>query len=87
MSSIRFKTGGKEYSSKPFDFKAMCMVNERHNDEDIKGPLMMCKDAVEYLFDGTDGAAVLAKLPPGELAKLCVAVWQLYITALETKNE
>lgn len=82
---LKIKTDGKEYVSKPFDFKAMCLVNEKHNDEAVKGPLMICRDAVEYLFEGT--GADLDKISPGKAAKLCMSVWSQYIKELTSKND
>ena len=43
-----------KYVSKPFDFEAMCIINDAHNDENKKGPLSICRDALDYMFEGTD---------------------------------
>ena len=85
MATIKFKYDGKSYESKPFDFKAMCLVNEGHNDENRKGPLMMCHEAVKYMFEGTE--APLNEIKPGAMAKLCTAVWNIYIAELSEKND
>lgn len=87
MGTLTFTYKGKKYVSKPFDMKAMCLVNEGHNDEDRKGPLMMCIDAVNYMFEDTDGAAVMSDIRPGIYAKLCTDCWQLYVAELNAKNE
>ena len=39
--TLTFTEKGKKYVSKPFDFKAMCIVNDAHNDESKHGPLNM----------------------------------------------
>ena len=41
-----------KYVSKPFDFEAMCIINDAHNDENKKGPLSICRDALDYMFVG-----------------------------------
>ena len=28
--------------------------NDAHNDENKKGPLSICRDALDYMFEGTD---------------------------------
>lgn len=85
MAVLTFKHENKEYTSKPFDFKAMCLVNEGHNNEKFKGPLMMCDEAVKYLFDD----APLEKLSPGKRAALCTKCWSLYVEELNNsaKND
>lgn len=86
MDCLTFKVGKKEYKSKPFDFAAMCYINEKQNDEKIKGVLMMCDDAVKYLFDGTDGENAIKDIAPGAYAQLCIDVWNMYIRELSRKN-
>lgn len=87
MGNLAFTYKGKKYDSKPFDFKAMCMVNEGHNDENRKGPMLMCADAVSYMFEGTEGAKLLGDIRPGAYAKLCIDCWKLYAAELEAKND
>ena len=31
--TLTFKHENKKYVSKPFDFEAMCIINDAHNDE------------------------------------------------------
>lgn len=37
--TLTFKHDNKKYVSKPFDFEAMCIINDAHNDENKNGPL------------------------------------------------
>lgn len=85
---LTIKLDKKTITSKPFDFKAMCLINAKHNDETVKGPLMYSTDAVDYMFEGTEATQeVINELPPGVKAKLCLKAWDMYIDALTVKNE
>ncbi len=85
-NTLSFTLDKKKYTSKPFDFEAFCLVNDKHIEKDAKSVYRICSDAVGYMFDGTDAAGdVLAALAPGEYAKLCREVWDMYADAL--KNE
>ena len=35
--TLTFKHDNKKYVSKPFDFEAMCIINDAHNDENKNG--------------------------------------------------
>ena len=37
--TLTFKHDNKKSVSKPFDFEAMCIINDAHNDENKNGPL------------------------------------------------
>ena len=52
--TLTFVKDKVKYVSKPFDFEAMCIINDAHNDENKKGPLSICRDALDYMFEGTD---------------------------------
>ena len=86
MAVLKFKHNKKEYTSNPWDFKAMCFINERNNDGVTKGPLLMCTEAVDYMFEGTEGAEVLKEIAPGVRSHLCIELWKLYIEELARKN-
>lgn len=85
--TLSFKYKTKVYTSKEFDWKAMCLVNEGHNDESKKGVFSMCDAAVNYLFEDTDGAAVLDSIPLGARGKLCSDAWEIYIKEITAKND
>ena len=48
--TLTFVKDKVKYVSKPFDFEAMCIINDAHNDENKKGPLSICRDALDYMF-------------------------------------
>lgn len=78
-NTVSFKSGGEVIRSRPFDFEAMCMINDRHITGEKEGPMRMCRDAAEYLFDG---AEEFRALEPGAMAAVCMDVWDLYADAL-----
>ena len=81
-TTLSFKFENKTYTSKPFDFEAMCLINDRHGDEKT-GVFRMTSDCVDYMFRGTDGANVIEKLPNAERAKLCHAAWVMYTDVIK----
>ena len=86
--TLTFTVDKKKYVSKPFDFETMCVINDAHNDETKRGPLNICRAALDYIFEGTDATQdVIDALPPGVRAKLCVKLWNFYVEALSAKNE
>ncbi len=86
--TLTFTVGNKKYISKPFDFETMCVINDAHNDRDKRGPLNICRDAVDYIFEGTDATQdVIDALDFKERARLCIELWGFYADALSSKNE
>ena len=87
QQTLKVEIDKKTIVSKPFDFEAMCLINDASGED--KGVFTVCRGAVSYLFEGTAVTNdVLAKLPPGEMAALCRKTWAFYLAAVEesTKN-
>ena len=87
---LTFTKDKKKYVSKPFDFKAMCIINGNHNDDSLKGPLAYSADAVDYMFEGSEATQdVIDSLDVGTRTRLCMQLWNMYIDALSAsvKNE
>lgn len=85
--TLSFEKGDTKYISRPFDFEAMCMINDAHN-SDKRGPLNICRDAVDYLFEGTMAdQAVIDSLDVALRASLCIKLWGFYIEAVTSKKE
>lgn len=85
---LSFNIGDAKYISKPFDFETMCIINDAHNDKTKRGPLNICRDAVDYMFEGTQAdQGVLESLDASERASLCLKVWGFYIEAVTSKKE
>lgn len=80
---LSVKLGDKEIISKPFDFEALCRVNDAHASEAVNGIVNYGRAAVAYLFEGTVlTEEALASLPIEENIRLCTKVWDFYIEAM-----
>ncbi len=85
--TLTFTKDDKKYVSKPFDFEAMCIINDAHNSGDAHGPLSICRGALDYMFEGTQATQdVIDAMDIGERSKLCIKLWGFYIDALSSKN-
>ena len=85
--TLTFTKDNKKYISKPFDFEAMCIINDAHNDDTKNGPLSICRDAVDYMFEGTEATQdIIDALSVGERSKMCITLWGFYVDALTSKN-
>lgn len=80
---LSFTQNGKEYVSKPFDFEAMCIINEAHNDKNLYGVLMFCRDAVDYLFEGIVSQETINNLDTSVRALFCIDLWGWYVEELQ----
>ena len=77
--TLTFKHDNKKYVSKPFDFEAMCIINDAHNDENKNGPLNICREAVDYMFEGTDATQdIIDAIDVGTHSRLCMELWKFY---------
>lgn len=86
--NLTFTLDKKTYVSKPFDFEAMCLINDAHNDDSKNGPLSICRQAVDYLFEGTEATQdIIESLDLGERSKMCLTLWNYYVDALSSKKE
>lgn len=86
--TLTFNSGDTKYVSRPFDFETMCIINDAHNDKEKRGPLNICRDAVDYMFEGTDATQdIIDKLDARTRTKLCISLWGFYVDALSSKNE
>ena len=73
--------GGETVVSKPWDFEAMCLVDDAK--QRGEGQLRMGQDAVFYLFEGTKATdEVLNGLPAGTLSQLAMRVFLWYVQDL-----
>lgn len=86
--TLTFTKNKEKYVSKPFDFEAMCIINDAHNDEGKNGPLNICRSAVDYMFEGTNATQdIIDSLDIKVRAKMCLDLWGFYVDALSSKNE
>lgn len=85
--TLDIKLNKKTIISKPFDFKAMRMINDLHNSEKTVGPLTMCAGAVDYLFEGTEATQeILDALDVETRTQLCLRAWRMYMDVITSKN-
>lgn len=85
--TVTFTKDDKKYVSKPFDFEAMCIINDIHNSGLKRGPLNICRDALDYMFEGTEATQdVIDSMDVGERTRLCIELWGFYAEALSSKN-
>lgn len=71
---LSVKLGEKTVVSKPWDFEAMCLVDDAKK-KSKGGTLRNGADAVYYLFEGTEATnEVLQKMEPSAFGNLCMKV-------------
>lgn len=71
---LSVKLGKKTIVSKPWDFEAMCLVDDAKK-KSKGGSLRHGANAVYYLFEGTEVTGeVLQKMEPAIFGKLCLKV-------------
>lgn len=86
--TLSFKIGDKNYVSKSFDFETMCIINDAHNDVTKRGPLNICREALDYIFEGTEATQdIINSLDVRIRSNLCLKLWGFYADALSSKNE
>lgn len=85
---LDFTAGDKKYISKPFDFEALCIINDEHIGSEKKGPIRICSGAVDYLFEGTEATQdIINSLEPGIRASMCMKAWEFYAEAISSKKK
>lgn len=85
--TLSFELNKKKYVSKPFDFEAMCLINDSHNGDGEKGPLSICRNALDYMFEGTEATQdVIDSIDVGSRSGMCLKLWGFYVDALSSKN-
>lgn len=88
QKTLTFTKDKKKYVSKVFDFKAMCLINDKQNTKGCEGPLSMCADALDYMFEGTEATQdIIESLRPGVRANLCLELWKMFGDELTEKKE
>ena len=85
--TVTFTHNNKKYVSKPFDFEAMCIINDVHNGTTKRGPLNICRQALDYMFEGTEATQdIIEAMDVKERTRLCIELWGFYAEALSSKN-
>ena len=85
--TVTFVQDNKKYVSKPFDFEAMCISNDVHNSSVKRGPLNICRQALDYMFEGTEATQdIIDAMDVKERTRLSIELWGFYAEALSSKN-
>ena len=85
--TVTFTHNSKKYVSKPFDFEAMCIINDVHNGTTKRGPLNICRQALDSMFEGTEATQdIIEAMDVKERTRLCIELWGFYAEALSSKN-
>lgn len=88
QQTLTFTKDKKKYVSRTFDFETMCIINDAHNGGEKKGPINICKDALDYMFEGSEATQdIIDKLEVGTRSRMCIKLWDMYVEALTEKNE
>lgn len=73
QKTLSIKVNKKTIVSKPWDFRALCLVQDIHTAGKTNSVGMMCGDAVDYLFEGTEATQdVIDKLDVAIRTNLCL---------------
>ncbi len=82
QQTLSLEVGGEIVISRPFDFEAMCLMNDKHSQGNC-GKWTIAANALSYMFEGTKATTeVLKAANPTELANLCDRLWNMYVTEL-----
>ena len=84
--TLSFTYNKKKYISKPWDFEAMCLVQEAQV-SGVKGIGRTGGDAVEYLFEGTDATAEILNAAIVEKMAMCRTVVNWYFEDMQKLQE
>lgn len=85
--TLSVNIGNKKIISKPFDFEAMCIIDDARFG-DRAGTLNLCRNVVPYLFDGTEATEEeLKKFPPDVMTRLCKKIWEIYVEVLNKSEK
>lgn len=83
QQTLSFNVRGEEITSRPFDFEAMCLMNDVHM-QGNKGKYSICANAIPYLFEGTKVTEeTLKNAEISEIGVLCDSLWELYIETMK----
>ena len=76
----------KSFSEGMFSLANICHC-ELIGGDTTKGPLNICREAVDYMFEGTEATQdIINSLDIGERSAMCIKLWGFYVDALSSKN-
>ena len=87
---LSFTFNKKKYVSKPWNFRAACLVQEntvRQMEGKNFGIFSACSNAVDYLFEGTEATSEILDKAVSAKMRMCNEVWSWYTDDFTGKNE
>lgn len=82
QNTLTFEHEGKKYVSKPFDFEAFCLIDDKRDGKN--GVAHMGADAVDYMFRSTEATEdIIHALPMKERMRLCSEAWDMFYEAIK----
>lgn len=82
QKTVKIKLGDNIIVSKPFDFEALCLINDVHSREQ-NGLVNLGYAALAYMFEGTEVTqSVLDALPMDIKAAICTKIAEFYIETI-----
>lgn len=83
QQTLSVEINGETVISKPFDFEAMCLIDDARNSSEKVGILRLGIEAVSYLFEGTVATdQEIKKLSVQKRTALSQKVWRFYVDTL-----
>ncbi len=82
QKTLSIKVNKKTIVSKPWDFRALCLVQDIHTAGKTNSVGMMCGDAVDYLFEGTEATQEILDANIVEKMVMCRKVWNWYLETM-----
>ncbi len=87
QKTIKIKLGDNMVVSKPFDFEALCLINDKHGSGSA-GLVVLGSAALAYMFEGTEVTqSVLDALPMDEKVALCMKIASFYTETIASANK
>lgn len=79
QKTLSIKVNKKTIISKPWNFRALCLVQNVHTAGQTNSIGMMCSDAVDYLFEGTEATQEILDANVVEKMAMCRKAWGWYL--------
>ena len=76
---LTFTVNKKKYVSKPWDFEALCRVQEEQIKQETNSVGRICSNAVDYLFEGTEATQDILDAATAAKMSMCRKVWEWYL--------
>lgn len=76
---LTFTVNKKKYISKPWDFEALCRVQEIHTAKTTNSLGRLCGSAVDHLFEGTEATQDILDTAVADKMRMCREVWTWYL--------